>query len=68
LLDAAGTGTTPKGAVSAGGGGLAAVLDGTDLGAGSDTAGLLGTALLLLAAAGVMFRRPRRRAGGHVTG
>lgn len=65
LLDAAGTATTPKGAVSTGGGGLAPLISGNGLGAGSSNGfGLAGTALLLLGAAGVAFRRPRR-VGAH---
>ena len=67
LLDAAGTATTPKGAVSTGGGGLAALTSGDALDARSANGfGLAGTALLLLAAAGVV-RRPQRRAGAHAT-
>jgi Domain of unknown function (DUF4397) len=66
LLDAAGTAKTPKGAVSAGGGGLAAVLGGHGLGASSSNGfGLAGTVVLLLAAAGVTFRRTPRRLGAH---
>ncbi len=66
LLDAAGTATTPKGAVSAGGGGLAGLINGDALGtSSSDGFGLVGTALLLVAAAGVAFRRPTRRVGAH---
>lgn len=61
LLDAAGTSTTPKGSVSTGGGGLADVIGGVRLGAGSDGFGLFGTALLLFAAAGAVLRRPSRR-------
>lgn len=62
LLDAAGTGRTPKGAVSTGGGGLAALIDGDGLSAGSDGFGLAGTALLLVAGAGAVLRRRPRRA------
>lgn len=64
LLDAAGTASTPKGAVSTGGGGLAVLIGGDGLGASSNGFGLAGTALLLCAAAGVAFRRPRR-VGAH---
>jgi uncharacterized protein DUF4397 len=65
LLDAAGTAATPKGAVSTGGGGLADLIGGTGLGAGSDGFGLVGTAFLVFAAAGVVFRRQPRRVGAH---
>jgi hypothetical protein len=66
LLDAAGTGKTPKGAVSTGGGALGALIDGDGLGANSSNGfGLAGTALLLFAAAGVAFRRSPRRVGAH---
>jgi hypothetical protein len=65
LLDAAGTAATPKGAVSTDGGGLGDLLGGTGLGAGSDGFGLVGTAFLLFAAAGAVFRRQSRRVGAH---
>lgn len=67
LLDAAGTATTPKGSVSTGGGGLSALVDGDGLGAQSNGLGLAGTALLLVAAAGAVFRRQPRRVGAHAT-
>ena len=71
LLDAAGTGKTPKGGVQTGGGGMADVVSGgTFLGtSGSSSSsefGLAGTALLLaLGAVTVLRRRPVRRAGAH---
>jgi hypothetical protein len=65
LLDASGTGTTPKGSVSTGGGGLGAIIGGQGLASGSDGFGLVGTALLLFAAAGAVIRRQPRRVGAH---
>ena len=65
LLDAAGTATTPKGALATGGGGLSTLVDGSRLGARSDAFGLVGTAFLLFAGAGAVFRRQPRRVGAH---
>ena len=70
LLDAAGTGSTPKGGVQTGGGGMADVVSGGAVfgaaGSGSTEFGLAGTALLLaLGAMAVLRRRPVRPAGAH---